>query len=173
MARFIGYHGTSKVRISRVKTINFFINSTPGKMGWLGKGAYFFEDNPSLAEYWANYKYNGNPITVLQCQLEADEGTTFDISNPNNQDSKDFHEAREELIQLIIEQKLNLDEQKKQFDGKVIDYICKIRGILLVRAFTYTYRENDRRYGLSSRVPNGIELCAKNATVIKSINIIS
>ncbi|MGO4270350.1 hypothetical protein AB4Z22_10950 [Paenibacillus sp. TAF58] len=169
---FTGYHGTSKANALNICRTNFSINLKPKRVGWLGAGAYFFEGNKNLANYWSSYRYSGQFLRVLESELELDDTKVFDITHPLSQDTQDFHNAREELIQIMIEHDIDLEEQKSQFDGKTIDYVCQKRGMLLVRAFTYTYKKLDRDYKLSSKIPNGIELCVKHVSVIKSRNMI-
>ncbi|MGD6893775.1 hypothetical protein [Bacillus infantis] len=171
MPVFVGYHGTKRSDARRIEQTNFVINQ---KIGWLGKGVYFFEENSALAESWALYKY-GTSIEVLETVLEVPQDKIFDVSHPYSNDTRDFYEARDELIEIMVENGIDLDEEKSQLEGKVLDYICNTRGILLVRAYTYTYQENDRKDNrrLFSRFSNGIELCAKHNGIIKRKQILT
>lgn len=169
MATFVGYHGTKRSDARNIERTNFIISN---KVGWLGRGAYLFEESSSMARKWATYKY-GNRIEVLEAVIEVQDNKVFDITHPYSENTKDFYEARDELIKIMKEQGLDLEEVKNELDGKVLDYICRMKGILLVRAFTYTFQENDRAEGrkLFSRFANGIELCVKNSGIVKQKNI--
>lgn len=48
MVQFIGHHGTSLRIAECIMERNFIIR--PGKVGWLGTGVYFFEEEVLLAE---------------------------------------------------------------------------------------------------------------------------
>jgi hypothetical protein len=169
MATFVGYHGTKRSAARQIDKTNFIISH---KIGWLGKGAYFFEKDFHMARNWALRKY-GTGIEVLEAIIEVPDDKVFDVSHPFNKDTRDFFEAREELINIMIENGLDLEEEKHTLDGKVLDYICNLRDILLVRASTYTYQDIDRKDGrkLFSRFANGIELCVKHNRIIKHKNI--
>ncbi|MGR5962901.1 hypothetical protein ACT7DN_26815 [Bacillus paranthracis] len=49
----IGYHGTSKEIAANILKSDFNSNS---KVGWLGTGTYFFEEDPQMAHMWAKDK---------------------------------------------------------------------------------------------------------------------
>lgn len=168
MVSFIGFHGTNLNDARTIERTNFRVS----KSGWLGKGAYFFENDRVMAEGWANYRQRGKRVTVLECMIELDQGKIFDISHPSNPDTADFFDARDELLQIMVDNKIDLNEVKKELDGKVIDYVCAKKGKLLVRALTYTYQPIDRQYKLSSWINNGIELCVRHAGIIKNKKII-
>lgn len=168
MVSFIGFHGTNLNDARTIERTNFRLS----KSGWLGKGAYFFENNQVLAEEWANYRQRNKTVTLLECMIEIDQSEIFDVSHPSNTDTADFFEAREELIQIMVDHKIDLNEVKKELDGKVIDYVCTKKGKLLVRALTYTYQPTDRQYKLGTRMNNGIELCVRHTGIIKNKKII-
>ncbi|MER2078077.1 hypothetical protein [Psychrobacillus psychrotolerans] len=168
MRGFLGFHGTNSKEARIIERTNFILS----KSGWLGRGAYFFENNYVLARDWATFRQRGQTVSVLECNIQLDPARIFDISHPENEDTIEFHETREELIKIMIENQLDLHEEKKSLDAKVIDLICKNKGKLLVRAFTYTYQPLDRSYNLGTRINNGIELCVKNPGIIRNKKII-
>jgi len=168
MVSLVAFHGTNTKDAHKIKRTNFIVS----KSGWLGRGAYFFENDYKMAEKWANYRQNGKKVSVLECSIQLDEEGIFDISNPANPDTEDFHSAREEIINMMVERNFDLNEQQKALDGKVIDYVCNLKGKLLVRALTYTYQPLDRQYQLTSRINNGIELCVRNPGIIRDKKIL-
>ncbi|WP_456276518.1 hypothetical protein [Bacillus sp. AK128] len=170
MPLFVGYHGTKRSVAKRIEKTNFIVSH---KIGWLGKGTYFFEEKESMARSWAIFRF-GLAIEVLEVVIDVPDGKFFDITHPYSNDTKDFYEARDELINIMVENGIDLDEEKSALEGKVLDYLCDLRGILLVRAFTYTFQEIDRQDDrkLFSRFANGIELCVKHNGIIKQKQII-
>lgn len=168
MQLFIGYHGTSKQNASNIIRTNFTIDFT--KVGWLGTGIYFFEENSSMAEDWALYKCKSTPKDVIRSEIKVPTEEVFDVSIPGSKHNQFFHELRRQLVEVELA-KNNLDvtvRNKKDFDGKTYNIICKTKGFKLVRAFTYTFTDQDRSTGLDSRVPNGIELCLKQPSYVQT-----
>jgi hypothetical protein len=170
MLNFIGYHGTGKNNAKNILRTNFKVDFT--KVGWLGTGIYFFHEGKELAEYWASRKFAN--YDVFRCEIEVPEEKVFDVTDPLGYNNQLFHAIRKELINNQIQlNKIDIIvKNKEDLDGKVYNLICKKKGYQLVRAATYTYNEEDREYGLFSRVPNGVELCLKNPSYVKTKNSI-
>ncbi|WP_117017275.1 hypothetical protein [Aeribacillus pallidus] len=172
MGYFIGYHGTSSVFAEKILRTNFIVDHT--KVGWLGTGIYLFEENQELARSWANYKYSNSKKGVIRCEIEIAEEEVFDVVDPLGEHNKFFHAVRKQLIEQEIK-KRNLQlraKNRKDFDGKTYNFICKAKGFKLVRAATYTYQDYDRIFGWNSRVPNGVELCVKDINCIKNKQLV-
>lgn len=167
MRIYIGYHGTSKRNASKILKTNFTINN---KIGWLGSGIYFYEEDVAMAKDWAQYKSQSDPIDVIRCEIKVPKEQVFDVSIPGSQHNRFFHEFRRRLIENELAKNcLDLTVKSKQdFDGKTYNFICKTKGYKLVRAYTYTYTEQDRRQRTFSRVPNGIELCLKQPSYVQT-----
>ncbi|MFY3791390.1 hypothetical protein ACOQFO_06800 [Ureibacillus sp. MALMAid1270] len=173
MKYYIGYHGTSTTNAQRIKQTNFVIDYT--KVGWLGTGTYLFDENQELARSWANYKYPTVSKNIVRCEIEVDKEKVFDVVDPLGEHNKFFHAIRKQLIEQQLKNR-NIEvkvKNKKDFDGKTYNFICKAKDFKLVRAATYTYQEYDRTLRLDSRVPNGVELCVKDLRIIKNKQIIS
>ncbi|MFE8700896.1 hypothetical protein ACFYKX_09735 [Cytobacillus sp. FJAT-54145] len=168
MQLFIGYHGTSKQNAINILKTSFTIDYK--KIGWLGTGIYFYEENSEMAVEWALYKCKSAPKDVIRSEIKIPAEEVFDVSIPGSKDNRFFHELRRKLVEVELSKK-NLDitvKNKKDFDGKTYNFICKTKGYKLVRAFTYTYTDQDRSTGLDSRVPNGIELCLKQPSYVQT-----
>ena len=59
---FIGHHGTSALKAKKIDNEGFKEND---KIGWLGKGTYFFENNKELAFKWGKRRYSKERVEVL------------------------------------------------------------------------------------------------------------
>lgn len=165
MNHYIGYHGTDKTSAERINKSNFSIPY--GKIGWLGTGAYFFQENKGMAEYWAYTKVGMKPKGILRCEISIPKKKVFDATNPLSEENAFFHRVKEGIEKELKKQKVNVSvANEKDFDGKTYNLICKQKGYELVRAFTYTYQEEDRKNKTFSRVPNGVELCLRNPAYI-------
>lgn len=142
------------------------------KVGWLGTGIYFFEDNKSMAENFALRMF-GKEIGVLKCEIDVPDAQVFDVTNPLGESNKRFHAYRKELIKEAVNKKLNITARDKQeFDGKVFNMLCIRYKYKLVRNYTYTYQEEDKRDSMFSRVANGIELCVREKDFITQKEIV-
>lgn len=98
-------------------------------------------------------------IKVIRCEIETVKEKVFDVVDPLGEHNKFFHAVRKQLIENEIK-KRNIQitvKNKRDFDGKTYNFICRAKGFKLVRAATYTYQDYDRTYRLDSRVPNGVE----------------
>lgn len=162
MKSFIAYHGTLKTTANNIIRTSFTINRA--SVGWLGTGTYFFEGNSKMADSWVRYKYPGNITEVLECEIQVPEDKVFDVTIPGSKDNIFFHEFRSQLIQQELKRRgANINVRNNEdLDGKIYNAICLKLEYLLVRAYTYTFTEQDRQLRNNSRVPNGIELCLKN-----------
>jgi hypothetical protein len=160
--KYIGYHGTSMDNFKKIKTIGF----TESKNGWLGGGIYFFESNKDLSVKWAGYKYPNVKVTTIECEIVAVKEVVFDISNPLGEHNIKFQQVKESFINRVKKSTFCINQKEEIFDGKVIDIICKNDKYSLVRSFTYTYQDYDRKYRTNSRIPNGVELCVKDLALL-------
>ncbi|WP_157515405.1 hypothetical protein [Luteimonas abyssi] len=166
---FIGYHGTNNNVAKQIIRTNFINN---GRVGWLGSGIYFFEEDFNLANTWAIARHNGKIPKVIRVEIKVPEREIFDTAD--DRDSKKFfHEFRKRFLVDQLsgrKRKINVDSQE-DLDGKIYNAIAKAKGYKLIRAETYTYTKADREFGFSgSRVPNGIELCIKHIPYIEVKN---
>lgn len=160
MSTFLAHHGTSLKDAKNIDR-NGFINTT-GRVGWLGTGAYFFWDDYELAIQWAKYRYKHEANAVIKCNINVSDEQAFDLRDPKSDANKKFHAMRKEMILKAKIERLNIKaNDKKDFDGKLINIICKKDNYLIVIAHTYTYNEEDRELSMGSRFPNGIELCLR------------
>ena len=99
-------------------------------------------------------------------QKEKDK--IFDVTNPQGSDSKKFHFTRDDFFRSLSKHRVNVfAKDKSERDAKIINMICIKEGYVLVRAYTYTFNDLDRNFHISSRIPNGIELCLRNKSYIK------
>lgn len=159
---FIGYHGTSTKKARAILNGDFY---TPSKMGWLGTGIYFFDDNPELASSFAKYKHGIN-ISILKCKVDVEESKVIDVTDPLGRGTKEFHKERHDFIEAFKGSKIDIVCKNGEFDKKVFERLCVNKGYELVRANTYTYSSMDHELRMSSHVPNGTELCLRNKSKI-------
>jgi hypothetical protein len=160
---FIGYHGTKFKNIDNIVNTGF----NPSLKGWLGKGVYFFQEDKELANNWGKRRYLNQKVGVIKREIHVDKDIIFDITNPLSIQNKDFQKNRESFIAVMERKGYIINENTKEsFEGKVIDAICIKKKYSVVRAFTYTYQDYDKRYKLQSKFANGIELCVKNTCCI-------
>ncbi|MCU7668172.1 MULTISPECIES: hypothetical protein [Bacillus cereus group] len=161
----IGYHGTSKEIAASIVESDFNTNS---KVGWLGTGTYFFEENLQMAQMWAKDKKKFDEINVLRCEINVDDDKIFFPSIPGTPDNHKFHMYRDKLkLQLKLRGLKLKVKDKQEFDGKTYNFICKTEGYELVKAFTNTYDDVDADYQIFSRVANAIELCVRSNACIR------
>jgi hypothetical protein len=131
MSAFIGYHGTKNSDANRIINTNFTINHT--NPGWLGSGVYFFEENDILARSFGNYKFPGN-TSVIRAEIEVPDHQVFDLTNPSSDHSQEFHAFRLELLPVLDKQNINVKaKNEKDFDGKILNMLCRKSGYQLVR----------------------------------------
>lgn len=172
---FIGYHGTCSKNVTQIKSDNF----KPSKWGWTGSGVYFFESNCEMATLWAQYKYPDKEVCIFEASILVEIEKILDISNPNNEHSKKFHEVRKAFLSKLKLEGRKLTEREESIDCKIINMIAKKDGFYVVRNFTYTYVEEDRKLGsfscrspIRSNIANGIELCVKNLNCIDDMKVL-
>lgn len=165
---FEAYHGTSKTCAQSIMATNSFIPSTDG---WFGRGIYFFEKMPDLAKKFAECN-DAPPISILKTRLRLDETKVLDICTPGSVGNEEFHLEKDYLEEKLIA--LGRDaiaKKRKYIDGNVIDILCKRKDYHLVRSYSYTFSKIDHAYNLSSKVPNGVELCVKHCDCVKNIEV--
>ncbi|HDR7855461.1 hypothetical protein [Bacillus paranthracis] len=171
MKSFIGYHGTDSVSANKIMKTKFRNDST--KVGWLGQGVYFFEENYALAKYWAG-RYGEKSVNVIRSEICIPEKLVFDVTDTKGKNNKFFHEMKRQLIEKKIKEE-NIDvftKSERDFDGKTYNLICEMKNYELVVAPTYTFTEQDRKYGTFSRLSNGTELCLRNIKYIVTKEIV-
>lgn len=165
--KYIGFHGTSVDNAKKIMSSNFKMR----KAVWFGMGVYFFKDTDRLAKMWAQKKFK-NSSAVLKSDIEVEAKYTFDLTNPNNDDTQFFHEVRKKKILEGIK----IKGDNFRFDTFVIEFIHQKMGIDVFLAHTYTYEEFDENKNKAqrtkSRIPNGIEIIVKNTELIKNKKVI-
>ena len=72
---YIGYHGTSDSVATKIDKGNFSIDYK--KIGWLGHGVYFFQEDIEIAKYWANRKFKNRGISVGLLRAEITVPNSF------------------------------------------------------------------------------------------------
>ncbi|PEV10269.1 hypothetical protein CN418_22825 [Bacillus thuringiensis] len=162
---FVAYHGTDKQIATNIISSDFRHNN---KVGWLGTGIYFFNENENMAYKWADTKKRCTTPTVLRCEISLPDGKIFDTTMPGSEHNEKFHMYRNILkMQLKSRNRSIKARDQEDFDGKTYNFICQREGYELVKAHTYTYDADDSDFG-NSRVPNGTELCLRNTEFIVS-----
>lgn len=170
MPIFEVYHGTSEKNANNIIKNGFNIHN---KIGWLGTGIYFYQNDFNMASNWANNKYKTTSINIIRCIVDIDNEYIFDTTDPLSENNKLFTAMREGLLESIKNNQIDIAvENEKDYDGKVYNLISEAYGYKLIRAYTYTYTNKDREMKTFSRVPNGIEICLKEQRFISQKEII-
>ena len=134
LKRFIGHHGTSSYVAKKIRKNKF----KPSNWGWLGSGIY------------------------LECVITAEEKSILDISDPKSELTRQVNAFREEFLKSGINKDKIINMEDENFDGKLLDMICKEDCYVIVRNFTHTNTKQDRiNKKKRSNIANGVELCAK------------
>ena len=149
-----GYHGTNKSSANRIKLKGF----KDSVNGWFGKGAYFYKGNQELAKKWAEKNFPDSKKVIIEGQISVNENKIFDVRSPESEDSIYFHEYRNALIKKI-ESEGNIN--RNSFDNLVFSMILKGKNKDLVLGNSFTYDN-----GPPSRIPNGVEICVINKSLI-------
>ena len=165
---FAGYHGTTAKNAAAIMRGNFKVG---GNLGWLGRGVYFFDGNPTLAASFAGR--NAANIKVIRCDISVDEDKLLDVTHPDSPCTKEFHQHRTHFIESAGPMKVVVKTARRHLDGIIIDHLCAVRNYHVVRAHTYTYTAYDREYHWSSHIPNGTELCVRDLGTLSSRHLIS
>jgi transposase-like protein len=140
-----------------------------------------YELSPNMVNRWVKEykegKFDQDGVQGVSTPLE-----TKKLSQENDQLKRLLGEKDLEIAILrdLIKKKNEIKKRnlqlraknRKDFDGKTYNFICKAKRFKLVRAATYTYQNYDRIFGLSSRVPNGVELCIKDINCIKNKQLV-
>lgn len=160
---YIGYHGTNQVNAISIKKEGF----KPSVKGWLGKGVYFFEEDKDLAYKWCKRKFESQKLQVLRREIKVNADRVFDISNPHSKACKYFFKEKENYIRLLETKGYYITaETVQKAQTPIFERICTIKNYCLVRAYTYTFEDYDKKYHLSSNIPNGVELCIRDLKCI-------
>ena len=159
------HHGTDHETKKRILRTDF----TYSHDGWFGRGIYLFQDNYNLAKEWAIKRHNGKITDVIECEVEFNEDEYVDMTNPENDDTKEFHILRDnELDRILNENDLKVISDDKFELDKIVIRLLVESNIKLFKFSTYTHNIDDGEYNISSRVPNGIEVVINDKKLIKS-----
>lgn len=159
-----GYHGTKSYFRKKIEN-NGFIES---KGGWLGKGIYFFQEDYEMALNWAKKKHHTIMVCYIKRIINVEEDKFFDITWPLDKRTKYFFDERKKYVEEMEKRGYIVEvDNKKRFEGAVVDKICEEKGYDVARACTYTYQEHDEIYSLNSIFANGVEICVKNSECMK------
>lgn len=157
---FTGYHGTSAQSYNKIIKDGFKKSS---KKGWTGTGVYFYEDDKEMAHDWAKYKFPHGKIAVIKSSVEVFNSKLLDVSDPKSQQNKKAQDFRKKFLEKAINSHITIDMRDEDIDCKILNVICELDNYDVVRNFTYTYKDFDRKLGEKrSNIPNGIELCVVN-----------
>ena len=160
---FIGDHGSSSNNCKLIREQGF--KKSFG--GWLGQGVYFFEDDKDLARSWAQSKYSHNRVEVLEGSINVSIENLLDISDPKGEQCKHVNEIKEQLLKIGLNKDFIIHMESPMFDGKVLDYVCEEEHFDVVRNFTHTRTQLDRKFNnLYSAISNGVEICVRNLSCI-------
>jgi hypothetical protein len=94
--------------------------------------------------------------------VTAEEKSILDISDPKSELTRQVNAFREEFLKSGINKDKIINMEDENFDGKLLDMICKEDCYVIVRNFTHTNTKQDRiNKKKRSNIANGVELCAK------------
>lgn len=167
----VGYHGSTSANCKEIRKFGF----KPSNTGWLGFGVYCFEDDRSFATKWARYKYSNGKVDAITCKISVSSDVFLDISDPRTEQSKAVNRFIEKLLINGNERKLGIELDftkidNNDLDGRILDIICRKDGYKVVRNFTHTRTDNDRKCKrFNSNICNGSELCVKDLNCLSII----
>ncbi|WP_339285488.1 hypothetical protein [Paenibacillus sp. FSL R5-0486] len=165
---FEGYHGTSESAAVKIEKGNFNIDYN--RIGWLGNGVYFFQEDIEMANYWATRKFKNKGISVglFRVELAMLKRQVFDVTDPLGEHNKYYQGIRKRFVENEIKKHgINVKAKNQDdLDGKVYNMICIKDRYKLVRGCTITPDDNDREHKLIPHTPNGVELCLRDVQLI-------
>lgn len=164
IVNFVGYHGTKSYVRKQIERDGFIQSNS----GWLGKGVYFFQEDCDMALNWAKKKHKTVMVCFIKRIIELNEEKFFDITWPLDPRTKYFFDEREKFVKEMEKRGYVVEvDNKKRFEGAIVDQICERKKYDVARACTYTYQQYDEIYSLNSIFANGVEICVKNEDCMK------
>lgn len=156
-----GYHGTSKENAEKILSTRIYKES--GYDEWLGRGVYFFEDDPIQARKFVKAYRNlsDGDIEVLETKLRITEND--DIINLLTDEDRHFIEQYEKKIHEQIEMKLPYKNWSHK-EGYVLDFLFEKMPFILVKA-PYKIPKSRHKKGLGY-CPVHIQICVKDSSCI-------
>jgi len=157
---FIGFHGTSKASADMILLDKRFLPSNR-EDEWLGKGIYFFEDDPDQAIDWCVRARKYKEWAILKTIIEAQE--VLDLTR-----KREWDMFLSIIKQLQGKMKQTKYKGKRLLNGVAINFICQqfpyevVRAVFLVPGRSYPY-------DITNIPPVQIQICVKEERCIKSI----
>lgn len=153
------YHGTSRESAARILSTRIYKES--GADSWLGRGVYFFENDPIQAEKFVKAyrrELQDQEISVLQTNLRVAEGEAM-IDLLTDED-RQFVEEYGNRIMKVIESKLKPYQRSWHHkEGYVLDFLFKKNPYVLVRApYDIPKRKKKSGFGYSQI---HVQVCVK------------
>ncbi|APA02817.1 hypothetical protein C7M22_03707 [Bacillus velezensis] len=170
------HHGTSNESAENIVKTHF--NKSTGEHHWLGEGTYFFEDDVDKARDWAiseglfakpNKKYREYAIIESNIVCNIDE--VLDIESKKEHEVI-FNLQRQELINKIKREKIDVKGKWDCLDGRTFDGICDVFKFKVVKQPLFISDIIDREAKVFSRIPNCTVLCVKSLDCISNPQII-
>ncbi|PRR70705.1 hypothetical protein [Neomoorella humiferrea] len=114
---FIGFHGTSKASADMILLDKRFLPSNR-EDEWLGKGIYFFEDDPDQAIDWCVRARKYKEWAILKTVIEAQE--VLDLTR-----KREWDMFLSIIKQLQGKMKQTKYKGKRLLNGVAINFICQ------------------------------------------------
>lgn len=157
----VGYHGTSTQNAQAI--LNDGFKASKGNAHYLGDGVYFYENSPEMAYEWCRgdgllkkkYAY----YAILRCELMANKVLDLRCSAARAR----FHSFRSSLRDAVSKSYFSIRTNRLHYDGHVLNALCKVEEYDAIVKETFSASQEDRYLSLRSHVPNGTEICIKDA----------
>lgn len=179
-----GFHGLDKDIAMKILTGEDKFKLSQNSYDWLGHGVYFWENNPSRAEKWANdqsARKNTSVKTPFVLGAALDLGNCFDLLQ---QDCLDFLAAQYENMRFELESEnkplpenkpwtsTDIDFKKRELDCAAIRYAleaAKDLGIVYDSVRAAFWEGEDLYPNAGFKQYNHIQIAILNLNCIKGI----
>ena len=157
------YHGTSKENAEKILSMRIYKES--GSEEWLGRGVYFFENDPSQAHKFvkAYKRLSDESIEVLETDLRITENDV--MLDLLTDEDRDFIEQYEKKIQNRLSEKAASGNMYwNHREAYVLDFLFEKSPYALVKA-AYKIPKKESKEGFGYH-PVHIQVCVKQACCI-------
>lgn len=181
LLHFKGYHGTYLGAATSILETNFRLSK--GDNEWLGDGVYFFSKgigaapkelakNWAIAQAWNNSAkiYHYREYAALEAFINVQDEELLDLTTKEGTDLFRYvFETNKEAIQHMIHQK-----GLKCIDGVTLNFMSTrlglpVKAVLGNFYFKFAF---ERKYRITSRIPNCTVLAIHDIAIIQQIAIV-
>ena len=176
----LAYHGCSEDTAEKIclRKDDFILSEN--KYDWLGKGAYFWENDPHRAKHFImneskKYKKSEDHASVLGVVINLGKCLDLTLSKPREILKKGY----EHLSDLKKKYKKNNEDGARYLDYQVIEAIHKINEDFSEGSFHYdtvraAFEEGDSVYpGAKIKDKTHVQICVRNIKAIHGIFLVT